>query len=114
MFKPVAPPGQSVSVRSTSHLLFGVLVLPRMPLLVLLLLCLLLQSFDALQIFWLESAFCVFPCEIEFAHTFSLSSRTAFFKDSSFENILPFLVVLPGAHATVAIGIWYLRALRSQ
>ena len=52
----------SVSVRSTSHLLIGMLVLPRMPLLVLLLLCLLLQSFAALRIFWVEMAFCVFLC----------------------------------------------------
>ena len=34
----------------------------RMPLLVLLLFCLLLQSFDALRIFWLEVAVCVPLC----------------------------------------------------
>ena len=83
MLTPVAPPGRSVSVLSTGHLLFGMLVLPRMPLVVLLLLCLLLQSFDALRIFWLELAFCVFLCEIKFAHICWLSFRTATFKKMS-------------------------------
>ena len=58
------------------------LVLPRMPLVVLLLLCLPLLSSDALRIFWLEVAFCVFLCEIIFAHIFWLSFRTAIFKKS--------------------------------
>ena len=60
MLTPVAPPGRFVSVRSTSRQLFGMLVLQHMPFLVLLLLYLLLQSFDALLIFWREAAFCVF------------------------------------------------------
>ena len=62
MLTPVALQGRFVSVLSTDRLLFGMLVLPRMPLVVLLLLGLLLQSFDALRIFWLEVAFCVFLC----------------------------------------------------
>ena len=114
MFTPVAPPGRSVSVLSTGRLLFGMLVLPRMPLVVLLLLCLLLQSFDALRIFWLEVAFCVFLCGIKFAHICWLSFRTATFKKNVFENIWPFPVVISGARAVAANWIWCLRALRSQ
>ena len=90
------------------------LVLPRMPLLVLLLLCLLLLSFDALRIFWLEVAFYVFLRGIRFAHIFWLSFRTAIFNKSVFENIWPFLVVICGAPAAAANCIWCLRALRSQ
>ena len=114
MLKPVAPPGRFVSVLSTGRLLFGMLVLPRMPLVVLLLLCLLLLSFDALRIFWLEVAFCVFLCGIRFAHIFWLSFRTAIFKKSVFENIWPFPVVISGARAAAADCIWCLCALRSQ
>ena len=114
MLKPVAPPGRFVSVLSTGRLLFGMLVLPRMPLVVLLLLCLLLLSFDALRIFWLEVAFCVFLCGIRFAHIFWLSFRTAIFKKSVFENIWPFPFVICGARAAAADCIWCLRALRSQ
>ena len=114
MLKPVAPPGRFVSVCSTGPLLFGMLVLPRMPLVVLLLLCLLLLSFDALQIFWLEVAFCVFLCGIKFVHIFWLSFRTAIFENSVFENIWPFPVVISGARAAAADCIWCLRALRSH
>ena len=64
MLKPIAPPGRFVGVLSTGRLLFGMLVLLRMPLVVLLLLCLLLLSFDALWIFWIEVAFCFFLCGI--------------------------------------------------
>ena len=60
MLTPVAPPSHFVSVISTGRLLFDMLVLPHMPLVVLLLLCLLLLSFDALRMFWLEVAFFVF------------------------------------------------------
>ena len=94
MLTPVAPPGRSVSVLSIGHLLFGMLVLPRMPLVVLLLLCLLLQSCVALRIFWLEVAFCVFLCGIIFAHICWLSFRTATFKKNVLENIWPFPVVI--------------------
>ena len=90
------------------------LVLPRMPLVVLLLLCLLLLSFDALRIFWPEVAFCVFHCGIRFAHIFWLSFRTAIFKKRVFENIWPFPVVISGARAAAADSIWCLHALRSQ
>ena len=114
MLKPVATPGRFVSVLSTGRLLFGMLVLPHMPLVVLLLLCLLLLSFDALRIFWLEVAFCVFLCGIRFAHIFPLSFRRAIFKKSVFENIWPFPVVISGARAAAADCIWCLRALRSQ
>ena len=105
MLTPVLQPGSFVSVDSTSHQLFAMLVWQRMPLLVLLLLCLLLQSFDALQISWRETAFRVFLCKIEFAHIFELTFRTAFFKNSVFENIWPFPVVITSAHAAVAICI---------
>jgi hypothetical protein len=94
MLTPVAPPGRSVSVLSIGRLLFGMLVLPRMPLVVLLLLCLLLQSCVALRIFWLEVAFCVFLCGIIFAHICWLSFRTATFKKNVLENIWPFPVVI--------------------
>ena len=70
MLTPVVPPGRFVSVRSTSRVLFGMLFLQRMPLLVLLLLCLLPQSFNALRIFLREAAFCVSLCYIELAHIF--------------------------------------------
>ena len=110
MLTPVAPPGCPVPVRSTSHLLFGMLIPPRMPLLVLLLIC----SFNLLQIFCLEVAFCVLLCEIKFAHIFELSFRTAFFKKGIFEKILTFPVINSGGHAAAAIYIWCLRALRSQ
>ena len=90
------------------------LVLPRMPLLVLLLLCLLLLSFDALRIFCLEVVFCVFLCGIKFAHIIQLSFRTAIFRKSVFENIWPFPVVISGARAAAEICTLCLRALRSQ
>ena len=90
------------------------LVLPRMPLVVLLLLCLLPLSFDALRIFWLEVAFCVFLCGIRFAHIFWLSFLTAILKKSVFENIWAFPVLISGAGAAAADCIWCLRALRSQ
>ena len=67
------------------------LVLPRMPLVVLLLLCLPLLSSDALRIFCLEVAFCVFLCGIRFTHIFWLSFRTAIFKKNVFENTGLFL-----------------------
>ena len=89
------------------------LVLPHMPLVVLLLLCLLLLSSDALLIFCLEVAFCVFLCGIRFTHIFWLSFRTAIFKNNVFQNIWPFPVVISGARAA-ADCIWCLRALRSQ
>ena len=95
-------------------MLFVMLVLQRMPLLVLLLLYLLLQSSDALRISWREVAFCFFLCWIEFAHLFQLSFRTAFFKNRVFENTSPFLVVISSAHAAAGIRILCLRALRSQ
>ena len=114
MLTPVAPPGLFVSLLSTGRQLFGMLALARMPLGVLLLLSLLLLSFDALQIFWLEVAFCVFLCGIKFSHVFWLSYRTAVFKKSVFENIWPFPVVISGARAAAANRIWCLRALRSQ
>ena len=60
MLKPVALHGRFVSARSTGHQLIGMLVLQRRPLLVLLLLCLLLQSFDALLALWREAESCVF------------------------------------------------------
>ena len=90
------------------------LVLPRMPLVVLLLLCLLLLSSDALRIFRLEVAFCVFLCGIRFAHIFWLSFCTAIFKKSEFENVWPFPIVISGARAAAADCIWCLRALRSK
>ena len=105
---------RSHKILSTGRLLFGMLVLPRMPLVVLLLLCLLLLSSDALHIFFLEVAFCVFLCGIRFAHLFWLSFRTAIFKKNVFENIWPFPVVISGARAAAADCIWCLRALRSQ
>ena len=114
MLTPVVPPGRFVSVLSACRLLFGMLVLPCMPLVVLLLLCLLLLSSDALRIFWLEMAFCVFLCGIKFAHIFWLSFRTAIFKKGVFENIWPLPVVISGARAAAANCIWCLRALRSQ
>ena len=107
MLTPVAPVGRSVSVRYTSHLLFGMLVLPRMPLLVRLLLCLLLQSFNALQIFWLEVAFCVFLCEIEFAHIFSLSIRTAFLENQR-DGCRPVYHCIPG---TMIVTVYHLYTL---
>ena len=102
MLTPLAPRGRFVSVLATGRLLFGMLVLRRMPLVVLLLLCLLLLSFDALRIFWLEVAFCVFLWGIKFAQVFWLSFRTAIFKKSVFENIWPFPVVISGARAAAA------------
>ena len=114
MLTPDAPPGGFVWVLSTGHLLFAMLVLPRMPLVLLLLLCLLLLSSDALRIFWLEVVFCVFLCGIKFAHIFWLSFRTAIFKKSVFENMWPFPVIISGARAAAANCIWCLRALRSQ
>ena len=114
MLKPVAPPGRFVWVLSTGRLLFGMLVLPRMPIVLLLLLCLLLLSSDVLQTFWLEVAFWVFLCGMRLAHIFWLSFRTAIFKKSVSENIWPFPVVISGARAAAADCIWCLRALRSQ
>ena len=113
MLTPVAPPSHFVPLFSTGRLLFGMLVLPRMPLVVLLLLCLLLLSSDGLQIFWLEVAFCVFLCGIKFAHIFWLSFRTAIFKKIVFENIWPLPVVISGARAAAANCNWCLRAICS-
>ena len=113
MLTPVAPPGRFVWVLSTGRLLFGMLVLLRMPLVVLLLLGLLLLSSDALRIFCIEVAFCVFLCGIRFTHIFWLSFRTAIFKNNVFQNIWPFPVVISGARAA-ADCIWCLRALRTQ
>ena len=112
MLTPVAPPGRFVSLLSKGRLLFGMMVLPRMPLVVLLLLCLLLLSSDALRNFLPELAFCVFFCGILW--NFWLSFCTAIFKKSVFENIWSFPVVISGARAAAAICIWCLRALRSQ